>query len=243
MSGGGERPGRRPVAARRRGVPEHLLSGDRRDFEQIVDEVLRSAPHRPELAAVGQRLNSAQLRTMALNASALITAAAATEYQDYVRVREEARRPVPSVLGRPAAADEAPESAGAGVVAVAAVLAPILAATAAAVLLIVGYVLKVLEPTSGVARTLLTTGWVFGAVTAVAILVAAVGLLITALRNGPSSAACPSGEPGDRVARAREAWREALMERGIVPFLREALAEPGAARAAHPRPTSEHGPE
>ncbi|MGP4006236.1 hypothetical protein [Streptomyces sp. 4N124] len=208
---------------------------DRRDFEQILDEVLRSAPHRPELTAVGQRLNSEQLRTMALSASALITAAAVTEYQDYVRIREEVRRP--------AGADSASESTGAGVVAVAAVLAPVLAATAAAVLLIVGYTLKALEPTSSAARTLLTTGWVFGAMAAVAILVAAVGLLITALRNGRSSAASPSGEPTDRVASAREAWREALLERGIVPFLREALAEPGGARAVHPRPTSEPQPE
>ena len=70
-------------------VPQHLLSEDRQDYERILDEVLRSAPHRPDLAAVGQRLNPEQLRTMALNATVLITAAAATEYQHYVKVREE----------------------------------------------------------------------------------------------------------------------------------------------------------
>lgn len=74
-------------------VPQHLLSEDRQDYERILDEALRSAPHNPELAAVGQRLNSEQLRTMALNATALISAAAATEYQHYVKVREDARRP------------------------------------------------------------------------------------------------------------------------------------------------------
>ncbi|WP_155056907.1 hypothetical protein [Streptomyces blattellae] len=218
------------------------MSEDRRDFEQILDDALRTAPHRPELIPVVQRFNSEQLRTMALNAIGFITAAAATEYEDYVRVREEARRPVPSSLGRPAETDGVSESAGAGVVAVAAVLAPILAGTSAAVFLVVGYFLKLLEPASGIAQTLLTTGWVFGAVTAVAILVAAVGLLLTALRNGPSSAAGASGEPGDRVAMARDAWREALLERGILPFLREALSEPGAPAAPHPTPTAGRTP-
>ncbi|NED09097.1 hypothetical protein G3I55_46575, partial [Streptomyces sp. SID6648] len=36
------------------------------------------------------------------------------------------------------------------------------------------------------------------------------------------------------VARARAAWHEALLERGILPFLREALSDPGTA-AALPR--------
>ncbi|MFE2566298.1 hypothetical protein ACFXKI_32655, partial [Streptomyces mirabilis] len=77
-------------------VPQHLLSEDRQEYERILDGALRSAPHRPELAAVGRRLNAEQLRTMALNATALITAAAATEYAHYVKVREELRRPAPS---------------------------------------------------------------------------------------------------------------------------------------------------
>ncbi|MYR03170.1 hypothetical protein GTX23_32465, partial [Streptomyces sp. SID6139] len=84
-------------------LPQHLRSEDRREFERLLDEVLRSAPHRPELAAVGQRLNPAQLRTMAIAASALITAAAAAEYQRYVRIRDELRHPEQA----PGAADAA----------------------------------------------------------------------------------------------------------------------------------------
>ena len=34
--------------------------------------------------------------------------------------------------------------------------------------------------------------------------------------------------------RAREAWRDALLERGIMPFLREALADPGTAALGRP---------
>ncbi|MGW0765907.1 hypothetical protein [Streptomyces sp. NPDC002676] len=240
-------------------VPQHLLSEDRQEFERILDEALRSAPHRPELAAVGQRLNPEQLRTMALNASTLITAAAATEYQHYVTVREELRRPAPSVLPVPddsgstePASDgpglatalgdtplgEAAETTGAGAVAVIAVLAPVLAGTAAAIFLLVGYILKTVAPGQTFAQTMLTAGWVFGAVTAASVLVAAVGLLLTALRNGAAADSDAHDAAAEKVARAREAWRDALLERGILPFLQDALTQPGAAALQHTaRPT------
>ncbi|CAL9519054.1 hypothetical protein [Streptomyces sp. enrichment culture] len=231
-------------------VPQHLSNEDRLEYERILDEALRSAPHRPDLAAVGQRLNSAQLRTMALNATALITAAATTEYQHYVKVREELRHPAPSTsppatresgsgeqgtstAGLAATMGEMAETTGAGATAVVAVLAPVLAGTAAAIFLLVGYLLKMLDPGQTFAQTMLTTGWVFGAVTAVAILVAAAGLLLTALRNRPYAESGFYGALDEEVARARQAWQEALLERGILPFLREALSDPDTA-AMHP---------
>ncbi|MFB6548897.1 MULTISPECIES: hypothetical protein [unclassified Streptomyces] len=239
-------------------VPQYLSNEDRQEYERVLEEALRSAPHRPELAAVGQRLNSEQLRTMALSATALITAAATTEYQHYVKVREELRHPAPpaqvsstresgsdepgtGAAGLAATMGEVAEATGAGAVAVVAVLAPVLAGTAAAIFLLVGYILKMLDPGQTFAQTMLTTGWVFGAVTAVAILVAAVGLLLTALRNRPSAESGFYGELDEEVVRAREAWHDALLERGILPFLREALAEPGATalhRTAPAAPTS-----
>ncbi|MFI2427698.1 hypothetical protein ACH5A7_27065 [Streptomyces sp. NPDC018955] len=235
-------------------VPQHLLSEDHQEYQRILDEALRSAPHHPELAAVGQRLNSEQLRTMALNATAIITAAAATEYQHYVKVREELRRPpassTPSVhesgAGEPGThavglAATMGEATGAGAVAVVAVLAPVLAGTASVIFLLIGYVLRMLDPGAAFARTMLTTGWVFGVVTAVAILVAAVGLLLTALRNKPSALGGPYRELDGEVARARDAWREALLEQGILPFLRDALTDPATVSAlqhtAPPPPT------
>ncbi|ANP56151.1 hypothetical protein J2Z21_003925 [Streptomyces griseochromogenes] len=232
-------------------VPQHLLSEDRQEFERILDEALRSAPHRPELAAVGQRLNPEQLRTMALDATALITAAAATEYQHYVKVREQLRHPAPSApstahdsgspepasdttgLATTLAEDAETAETGAGAVAVIAVLAPVLAGTAAAIFLLVGYILKMLDPNQGFAQTMLTAGWVFSAVAAAAILVAAIALLLTALRNSASADAEAHDAASRQVARAREAWRDALLEYGILPFLRDALAQPDTA-ALHP---------
>jgi hypothetical protein len=128
-------------------------------------------------------------------------------------------------------------AAGAGAGAVIAVLAPFLAGAAAAIFLLVGYILKMVNPEQAFARTLLTTGWVFGAVTAAAILIAAIGLLLTALRNGSSSRGADASEAlTAEVARAREAWHDALLERGILPFLREALTDPGTARLSRKAP-------
>jgi hypothetical protein len=238
-------------------VPQHLQNEDRVEFARILDEALRSAPLHPEPAAAGQRLNTEQLRTAALNASALIAAAAATEYQHYVKVREELRHPAPST---PSAADGTGlldpdgatglattvegvvETTGAGAVAIVAVLAPVLAGTAAALFLLVGYILKMLDPQPAFAQTMLTTGWVFGGLTAAAIIVAGVGLLLTALHNRPAYDDGPDGELPRDVAEARDAWREALLARGILPFLQNELARPGTTTAPHsttpPAPTS-----
>ncbi|GLX49808.1 membrane protein [Streptomyces hygroscopicus subsp. hygroscopicus] len=227
-------------------LPQHLRSEDRREFERLLDEVLRSAPHRPELAAVGQRLSRAQLRAMAIDASALIAAAAAVEYQRYVRVRDELRHPE---QGSGAAGPAEPNAVatdlaaphGAGAVAVVAVLAPLLSATAAAIFLLIGYILRTLDPGQSFAGTMLTAGWVFGALTVAALLVAAVGLLVTALRNGASPESRARDAAAEEVVRARTDWEDALLERGIVPFLQEALTDrPHYTGSEHAGP--DHGP-
>ncbi|MEU6548771.1 hypothetical protein ABZ915_00575 [Streptomyces sp. NPDC046915] len=61
--------------------------------------------------------------------------------------------------------------------------------------------------------------------TAAAVLAGAVGLVLTALRDAPPLQTGSQGEPSGEVERVREAWRDALLERGILPFLREALRE------------------
>nr|WSZ97310.1 hypothetical protein OH820_18045 [Streptomyces sp. NBC_00857] len=224
----------------------HLLSEDRADFERILDDALRNAHDRPDLTEVGKRLNAEQLRTMALNATALITTAAAAEYEHYATVREESRSPasVASTSVRDSVLEpdesEGTES-GAGFTAVITVLVPVLGGTAAAIFLLVGYLLKALDPAPAFANSMLAVGWFFGAITVVGILAAAVGLLITALRNGATQ--LPAEETGggqlsDEVGRAREAWRHALLERGILPFLRAALADPSSDPAAPGPPRS-----
>ncbi|MFJ4775151.1 hypothetical protein [Streptomyces sp. NPDC088762] len=211
----------------------HLLTEDRPEFERLLDEALRTAHERPELAALGERLNAEQLRTMALGAGALLTAAAAAEYDHYVKLREERRDEVLSTPGTAAEEDDdgRGDVPGAGVSAVVAVLAPVLAGTAMLIFLLVGYVLKMIEPEPAFAETMLTAGWLFGALTAVALLCAVVGLLVAAVRNSATEVTADEDADGaipDEVAQAREAWRHALLERGIMPFLRAALADPNA---------------
>ncbi|OKH95036.1 hypothetical protein [Streptomyces uncialis] len=227
-------------------VPQHLSSEDRTEYERVLDAALRSA--RPEIAAAEGRLNTEQLRTLALNAGALITDAAADEYDAYVKIREEAHEAAsgptgsgssgtgsasgPRTAGLADTMGEVPEPAGAGVLAVVAALAPVLAGAAAVIFLLVGYVLRAVSPDLAIGRTLLTTGWVFGAITAAAILAAAAGLLIAALRNNATALrAGPRGELDQQVELARAAWREALLARGITPFLQEALANAPATGA------------
>ncbi|WP_328318459.1 hypothetical protein [Streptomyces sp. NBC_00388] len=215
----------------------HLLTEDRPDFERLLDDALRTAPDRPDLADLGQRLNSEQLRTMVLDADSLVTAAAAAEYDHFVKMRAELRAPAPdSVSAAVLAPVRGGPGAGAGLAAVLAVLAPVLAGTAAVIFLIVGYLLKALDPAPAFGNTMVTAGWFFAALTAAAILAAAIGLLLTALRNGSTEVHAETGEGdgelSEEVARARDAWRHALLERGIVPFLRAALTDPSVDPAA-----------
>ncbi|MFJ6350208.1 hypothetical protein ACIQKB_12180 [Streptomyces sp. NPDC092046] len=206
-------------------VAPHLLTEDRAEFERVLDEALRSAHDRPGFADIGDRFTTAQLREMALNATALITTAAAVEYDHFVKVREQLRTAsAAGAGGTDAALDGANGADGAGVVAIVTVLAPILAGTAAVLLLLVGAVLKLLDPAPVFADTLLTAGLMFGAVAAAGLVCAAVGLLVTALRN--SATEVPAGTPDDDLSRARQAWGRALVDRGILPFLRDALATP-----------------
>ncbi|MEV7674281.1 hypothetical protein [Streptomyces sp. NPDC088752] len=203
-------------------VAPHLLTEDRAEYERVLDDALSTAHARPELAGVGTRLTVAQLRAMTLNATALVTSAAASEYDHFVKVREQnrasagTRTPAPYDLPGP----------GAGVVAIVTVMVPVLAGAASVIFLLVGAVLHALAPTVAFGATLLTAGLVFGSLAAAGLLCAAAGLLVTALRNSPVevSTGGPPGAPDDELSRAREAWRLALLERGILPFLRDALA-------------------
>ncbi|WP_425470944.1 hypothetical protein [Streptomyces armeniacus] len=265
-----------------------LLVEDRPEFERVLDEALRTAQRRPGATTAGQRLNTEQLRTMALAAAVPIAACAAAEYEHFVALREELRRdanaPSPasgsgsaSASGSASGTDPAgggreggagdrreagaaglglagamtaglTDTAGAGVVAVVSVLAPLLAGAAAVIFLLVGYALHMLTPEPSVAGAMRNAGWAFAVLAAATALAGMAGLLLTALRNGSSSVGAPgSGADGDphaglasEVAKARDGWRTALRERGVEPFLREALADP---LAAPPRPPDPYLPD
>ncbi|MGW6390507.1 hypothetical protein ACWFR1_08355 [Streptomyces sp. NPDC055103] len=202
-------------------VAPYLLTEDRAEYERVLDDALSTAHARPDLAGVGTRLTAGQLRSMALNATALITTAASSEYDHFVKVREQSRVAVATRVPAPQ------DGSGAGIAAIVTVMVPVLAGSAAFIFLLVGALLHAIAPTVVFGATLLTAGLVFGAIAAAGLLCAAAGLLRTALRNSPTAtvtAGPPATAADDELSRAREAWRLALLERGVVPFLRDALA-------------------
>lgn len=199
-------------------VAPYLLTEDRAEYERVLDDALSTAHARPDLAGVGTRLTVGQLRSMALNATALITTAASSEYDHFVKVREQSRVAVATRVPAPQ------DGSGAGIVAIVTVMVPVLAGSAAFIFLLVGALLHAIAPTMVFGATLLTAGLVFGAIAAAGLLCAAAGLLRTALRNSPTATVTAATAADDELSRAREAWRLALLERGVVPFLRDALA-------------------
>lgn len=147
------------------------------------------------------------------------------------------------------------DSAGAGLLAMVSVLVPLLAGTAAVIFLLLGYALHAVTPEPSIAAPMRGAGWVFAVLAAAGTVVGMVELWLTALRNGAGArrtaaeeqAASGSGTPGragrtEELAKARAAWREALLERGIVPFLTGALAdEPGGRAPSSYAPTPGEG--
>lgn len=130
---------------------------------------------------------------------------------------------------------EVTDAAGAGLAAMVTVLAPVLAGIAAVLFLAIGYILQTLNPDESMAEPLISVGWIFAALTAAGCLIAMGDLVVTALRNGSTSLrATRGGELAREVDRAHTAWRRALLERGLLAFLREALSDPTAAANSDP---------
>lgn len=204
----------------------YLLPEDRPEFERALNEALRTTADGP-----GAEL----LRTMALSAMSAIAACADTEYQAFVSCREAERR-----SGGPSAMTaEGPSvranALGAGVTAMASVLLPVLAGTAAVIFLLLGYLLRVVTPEPAVAAPMRGVGWAFAALAVAGTVLAMTGLWITALRNGSASRRDTPADGSDLASgadQARAAWRQALLERGIVPFLAEACADPRGVQQA-----------
>jgi hypothetical protein len=200
-----------------------LLVEDRPEFERVLDEALRAAPADGGPRAGPDRLTAPQLRAMALSAAVPIAACAAAEYAEFVRLRAELRHPAyaPTLTGVRGAN-------GAGLGAVVCVLAPLLAGAAAVIFLLLGYGLQLARPEPEPAAALRSVGWAFVLLAAASALLGMAGMLWSALRNGTPAirddpAAAPAGLAAE-VERARRAWRAALLERGVLPFLREATA-------------------
>ncbi|MET9760554.1 hypothetical protein ABZ016_16055 [Streptomyces sp. NPDC006372] len=185
--------------------PSRLHPEDRADFEAVLHLALSSADIRGALRADPTGRASARLRAQALAHADEITAVAGEPYRTYLIVRaaarRDARRPADSGSLLPALA----------------VLTPLVAATSAGALLLLGFLLQVTGAPGPLPGSLVAAGWTLALVAAVSGLVALGALLCSALgRRGVPT-------PG-RVEQARLAWRQALLDHGMLPHLRRHLA-------------------
>ncbi|GJF29384.1 membrane protein [Kitasatospora sp. NE20-6] len=215
----------------------HLLAEDRPDYERILDEALRDTTILDALRTPEHHLNAEQLRTKAMLAADTVAAAAGPEYRHYLGLRDDLARSgrpdraaggLGSELSGRLRADE-----GAGLFPVLTVLAPILSWAAAALLLLIGYLLRAARPALPLGRSVVTAGWAAIAIGIAAMAVGIVGLLLTALRDSSAGPAGQDPQLAADVAEARRAWHTALLDRALLPYLHANLGS-DPALSTHP---------
>ncbi|QHC24007.1 hypothetical protein [Streptomyces sp. GS7] len=194
---------------------DRLEAQDAPEFERTLDRALNSPEVREALQRTSRTLNSEQLRSEALGARAAITAGAAAEYREFVRLRAATTpiRPVEPATGT------GTQARSGGLLPALGVLVPGLAATAAAVFLLFGFGLRAVASPSPLADELITAGWTSAGVAGVATLTGLVWVLAAAARNRAAADARTPEDADPETARAHAAWQLALLERGIMPFL------------------------
>lgn len=196
--------------------PHRLRPEDQADFEALLHLALGTQDVRSALLADPSGQAAGRLRAQALDAADEITAATGDAYAAYLAVRAAARdttrRTTPHGTLLPALA----------------VLTPLVAATSAAVLLLLGHVFQLADISGSLPGSLVTAGWVLALAAAVSALVALVALMSTAIgrRGGPPSDA--------RLEQARLAWHQALLGQGLLPHLRRCVKEDPFLQAAPP---------
>ncbi|MFI2634332.1 hypothetical protein ACH5A2_28720 [Streptomyces collinus] len=187
--------------------PLRLRPKDRPDFEAVLHLALGAADIREALRADPTGRTTARLRLRALGDADEIAAAASEEYGTYLTLRASAQPDPP----RRSAADS--------LLPALAVLTPLVAATSAAVLLVLGYLLQLTDTEDALPGSLITAGWVLTLIAGTSALLAFAALLRTAIRGGYGT------RHSARLQQARLDWHQALLDRGILPHLRRHLRE------------------
>ncbi|MEU1283195.1 hypothetical protein [Kitasatospora sp. NPDC005856] len=201
--------------------PLRLPQQDRADFETELGRALSSPRVRAALGASGDEVRGAErLRRAARENAEFVLAAAAPEYERYAALRADAdavaRLPV----------DVPSRERASGWWGVLGVVVPIIAVTAAVIFLLLGFVLGLVEDLGVLAHALVEAGWVSAGAAAVSLLVGGLGLLGAARSKGSVAGEVDGG--AWELLVARDAWRSALAERGLVPYLvAQANAAPG----------------
>ncbi|MFJ5720769.1 hypothetical protein [Streptomyces sp. NPDC093149] len=209
--------------------PDHLRAEDLPAFERILDQALNSPTIQEERRRAPGALNNEQLRTRALGARTAIAASAASEYRVYRQVLDVTASSDTTRRRTRRESDGAAATRSSTLHAVA-VLVPGLSATAAAVFGLIGFAFRAVGMHSHLADVMLIAGLVAAGVAVATVLAGLVWLLMVATRNRSTA---DGTDP--ELTHARDAWQEALLERGILPFLSESLQPmpPGGADHAN----------
>ncbi|MFE4516200.1 hypothetical protein ACFRMQ_18625 [Kitasatospora sp. NPDC056783] len=192
--------------------PLRLPQQDRADFETELGRALSAPQVREVLRAGGDEARGVErLRRAARENAEFVLAAAAPEYERYAALRADAdamaRLPV----------DAPPRERASGWWGVLGLVVPVIAVGAALAFLVLGWVLGLVEDLEVLSQALLEAGWVSIGAGAVSLLVGGLGLLGTARSRRSEVGEVPDGQ--GELALAREAWRLALAERGLAPYL------------------------
>ncbi|MFE7527615.1 hypothetical protein ACFU7Y_18120 [Kitasatospora sp. NPDC057542] len=192
--------------------PLRLPQQDRADFETELGRALAAPQVRAALRASGEDARGVErLRRTARENAEFVLAAAAPEYERYAALRADADAVARLPVGAPA------RERASGWWGVLGVVVPIIAVTAAVIFLLLGSLLGLVEDLEVLAHALVEAGWVSAGVGAVSLLVGGLGLLGAARSRGSEAGEAADG-PGE-LPLARDAWRSALAERGLVPYL------------------------
>jgi hypothetical protein len=220
-------------------IAPRMQAEDKPDYVRILDEALQSSQIRESLRAARGAVTAAQLHDRALRDLDEVASGAEPEYEHYRALREQlaelAAGPDTDRLGsvdpaRWVAPDTPLEAANrAGFTAMAAVLAPVLAWLSALVLWLTGLAVRAGSPRLALGDQLVTAAGVLAVAGGAALVVATVGLLLTARRDAAAPPLRPQPELAADVAKAREVWRTALRDRAVMPWLERELASRAAA--------------
>ncbi|MFI6156866.1 hypothetical protein ACIBCA_29760 [Kitasatospora sp. NPDC051170] len=196
--------------------PLRLPQQDRADFETELGRALAGPQVRAALREGGDDGHGVErLRRSARENAEFVLAAAAPEYERYATLRADAdavsRLPVDAPGGGRVS----------GLWGVVGVIVPVIAGAAAVIFLLVGYAMGLAEDLEVLGGALVAAGWIAAAVAAVGLLVGGLGLLNTASRARADEAGEAAEETGGagELVRARDEWRLALAERGLLPYL------------------------
>ncbi|MGW3172606.1 hypothetical protein [Streptomyces sp. NPDC001153] len=215
------------------GAPELPEAEIHATFERLLEEGLQSPQVADALRRPGGTLDRGRLRTRALQARDDILAAAAVEYREFVEALADV-----AAGTKDRSASEGPEtgvpSASGGLLPVLAVLVTSLAVAAAAVCLIIGFVLLALGARPYVGEALITSGLIAGAVAVGGAIGDLAYFIVAAARSRAADRPDAPEDAATGAAHAREEWELALLERGVLPFLLGRLEESSAAEREGP---------